>query len=81
MQMDEGSDRIKKIKWTSDIWPSRGIPNNSVPQSMANGSVQHLANNVEDVVHMVRVNIVDEEEQDEEEYLLHCFEFADDEDD
>jgi hypothetical protein len=28
-----------------------------------------------------RVNTVDDDEQDEEEYLLNCFEFADDEDD
>jgi hypothetical protein len=27
------------------------------------------------------VNTVDDDEQDEEEYLLHCFEFADNEDD
>jgi hypothetical protein len=27
------------------------------------------------------VNTVDDDKQDEEEYLLHCFEFADDEDD
>jgi hypothetical protein len=60
MQMDEGSHRVK---WTSDEWPSHRIPNSNVkgknltvvdvPQSIANGSVQHLANNVEYVVRMV----------------------------
>jgi hypothetical protein len=72
MQMDEG---LHKVKWMSDKWPSRRIPNSIVkgyghdtkrpknfivvnlPQSMANGSVQHLANNAEDVI-VVRMVIL-----------------------
>jgi hypothetical protein len=53
MQMDEGSD---KVKWTSDEWHSHDTRRPKkfivvdVPQSIANGRVQNLTNNVEDVV-------------------------------